>query len=109
MTEKSKEKVDAHFFPVLAKYDMSKVKVEDRGLERYINLETENLYLGGVFSNKMFAKAKVPIVERLINNIMRTEVYTGKKIKAYKVIKAAFEIIEKRTKSNPIQVFVDSL
>ena len=109
MTEKSKGKVDAHFFPALAKYDMSKVKVEDRGLERYINLETENLYLGGVFSNKMFAKAKVPIVERLINNIMRTDVYTGKKIKAYKVVKAAFEIIEKKTKSNPIQVFVDSL
>jgi len=109
MTGKIKEKEKIHFFPVLAKYDMSKVKVEDRGLERYINLDTENLYLGGVFSNKMFAKAKVPIIERLINNIMRTENYNGKKIKAYKVVKDSFEIIDKKTKSNPMQVLINAL
>ena len=109
MTGKSKEKENVHFFPVLAKYDMSKVKVEDRGLEKYINLDTENLYLGGVFSNKKFAKAKVPIIERLINNIMRTEKYNGKKIKAYKVVKDSFEIIDKKTKSNPMQVLINAL
>jgi len=40
---------------------------------------------------------------------MRTEQYNGKKIKAYKVLKAAFEIIDKKTKSNPMQVFIDAL
>lgn len=109
MTEKKKEEKNTYFFPVLAKYDMSSIKIEDKGLERHINLDTENIYLGGVYSNKMFAKSKMPIVERLINNIMRTEQYTGKKIKAYKVVKSAFEIIDKRTKSNPIQVFVYAL
>jgi small subunit ribosomal protein S7 len=107
MTEKSNEK--SNFFSVLTKYDMSKVKVEDRGLERYINLDTENIYLGGIFSNKMFAKTKVPIIERLINNIMRTEKYNGKKIKAYKVVRDAFNIIEKKTKSNPMQVLVNAI
>jgi small subunit ribosomal protein S7 len=109
MTGKKKEERNTYFFPVLAKYDMSSVKIEDKGLERHINLDTENIYLGGVYSNKMFAKSKMPIVERLINNIMRTEQYTGKKIKAYKVVKSAFEIIDKRTKSNPVQVFMYAL
>lgn len=109
MAEKKKESGNNYFFPMLAKYDTSSVKIEDKGLERYMNLDTKNIYLGGVFSNKMFAKSKMPIVERLINNIMRTEHYTGKKIKAYKVVKSAFEIIDKRTKSDPMQVFVNAL
>ena len=109
MAGKNKEEKKMNFFPVLTKYNMDEVKIEDRGLERYINLDTENIYLGGVYSNKMFAKSKLPIVERLINNIMRTDKYTGKKIKAYKIVKTAFEIIDKKTKSNPMQVFIDAL
>jgi small subunit ribosomal protein S7 len=98
-----------NFFPVLSKYNMNDVKIEDQGLSRYINLETENIYLGGVYSNKLFAKSKIPIVERLINNIMRTENYNGKKIKAYKVVRDAFELIDKKTKNNPVQIFIDAL
>jgi small subunit ribosomal protein S7 len=109
MAEKKNEEKNIHFFPILAKYDMDKVKIEDKGLERYINLNAENIYLGAVFANKMFAKSKIPIVERLINNLMRTENYNGKKISAYKVVKSAFEEIEKRTKSNPIQVLIKAI
>ena len=109
MTAKKTGGIGTNFFPVLAKYDTRSIKIEDKGLERYINLDTENIYLGGVYSNKLFAKSKIPIVERLINNVMRTEQYNGKKIKAYKVVKATFEIIDKKTKSNPIQVFIDAL
>ena len=109
MTAKKAEGTSNNFFPVLSKYDMGTIKIEDKGLERYINLETENIYLGGVYSNKLFAKSKIPIVERLINNIMRTESYNGKKIKAYKVVKVTFEIIDKKTKSNPMQVFINAL
>jgi small subunit ribosomal protein S7 len=98
-----------NFFPVLSKYNMNDVKIEDQGLSRYINLESENIYLGGVYSNKLFAKSKIPIVERLINNIMRTENYNGKKIKAYKVVRDAFELIDKKTKNNPVQIFIDAL
>lgn len=108
MTSKNKDN-KMNFFPVLNKYNMDDVKIEDKGLERYINIDTENIYLGGIYANKMFAKSKMPIVERLINNIMRTEKYNGKKIKAYKVVKTAFEIIDKKTKTNPMQVFIDAL
>jgi len=109
MATKKSEGKNIHFFPILAKYDMDKIKVEDKGLERYINLDIENIYLGAVFANKMFAKSKVPIVERLINNLMRTENYNGKKNSSYKVVKSAFEFIEKRTKSNPIQILVNAI
>ena len=109
MTKKKGEGKSIHFFPILTKYDMEKIKVEDKGLERYINLDSENIYLGAVFANKMFAKSKVPLVERLINNLMRTENYNGKKNSAYKVVKSSLEVIEKRTKSNPIQVLVNAI
>ncbi|MCX6666642.1 MAG: 30S ribosomal protein S7 [Euryarchaeota archaeon] len=109
MTEKKKDSTENNFFPFLSKYDMSAVKVEDRGLARYININAENIFLGGIFANKMFGKSKMSIVERLINNLMRTEVYNGKKTKSYRVVKSAFEIIDKRTKTNPVQVLVDAL
>jgi len=109
MVTKKDTGLSNNFFPVLSKYDMGSVKIEDKGLERYINLETDNIYLGAVNSNKLFAKSKIPLVERLINNLMRTEKYNGKKTKSYKVVKSAFEIIDKRAKSNPMQVLVDAL
>ena len=109
MTGKKNGDKITHFFPVLAKYDMGSVKIEDKGLERYINLDTENIYLGAIYANKMFAKSKVPIIERLINNIMRTKKYNGKKTKAYKVVKSTLEIIDKKTKSNPIQVLIHAI
>jgi len=109
MTTKKTEKMSNNFFPMLAKYDMSSLKIEDNGIKRYINLDTENIYLGGIYANKIFGKSKIPLVERLINDMMRTEVYNGKKIKAYKVVKAAFDIIDKKTKANPMQVLIDAI
>ena len=73
--KKTSEKKTNNFFPIFTKYNMDEVKIEDQGLARYINLDTENIYLGGVNANKLFAKSKIPIIERLINNIMRTETY----------------------------------
>jgi len=109
MAEKTSGQKQMHFFPSLEKYNQDEVMVEDKGLARYINLDTENIYLGAVFANKMFAKSKIPVVERLINNIMRTKKYNGKKIKAYKVVRSTFEIIDKRTKKNPLQILVHAI
>ncbi len=109
MTKKTDSEKTNYFFPMLSKYNMNEVKIEDQGLARYINLETINIYTSGVYSNKIFGKSKIPIIERLINNIMRTENYNGKKTKAYKVVRDAFEIIDKKIKKNPMQVFVDAL
>jgi small subunit ribosomal protein S7 len=109
MTEKKDVQPGAAFFPMFEKYDMSAVKIEDPGLQRYINLESKDFFLGAPHANKMFGKANLSIIERLITNLMKTEMYTGNKTKAYKIVRLAFEIIEKRTKTNPVQVLVDAL
>jgi len=95
---------------MFGKYDTTEVIVNDGGLAKYIDLTPTNVpHSGGKHANRWFGKSKLSIVERLINNIMRTEKYTGKKMKAYKAVADAFAIIEAKTKKNPIQVLVDGL
>ncbi len=109
MAEEKKSDVEyPKVFPLLQKYDPSEVKIEDKGLARYICLEPR-LFTGGTHANKHFGKARVYIVERLINNLMRTEHYNGKKMKAYKAVEKAFDIVANKTKRNPIQVLVDAI
>ncbi len=109
MSEKKEVQPSAAFFPMFTKYDISTVKIEDPGLQRYINLENKDFFLGAPHANKMFGKSNIPIIERLINILMKTEMYTGQKTKAYTAVRKAFEIIDKRTKTNPVQVLVDAL
>jgi len=49
------------------------------------------------------------VVERLINDMMRTETYTGKKNKAYAVVREAFEIMGKKGDHNPVQLLVTAI
>jgi small subunit ribosomal protein S7 len=95
---------------IFGKYDTSEVIINDGGLAKYIDLTPTNVpHSGGKHANRWFGKSKLSIVERLINNIMRTEKYTGKKMKAYKTVSQAFDIIAKRTKKNPLQILVEGL
>jgi small subunit ribosomal protein S7 len=95
---------------LFGKFSSSEVVVRDGGLAKYINLtQTMVPHSDGRHANRWFGKAKLNIVERLINNMMRTEVFTGKKMKAYRVVKDAFDIIAKKTNKNPIQVLVEAL
>jgi len=95
---------------LFGKYDMSEVVVADGGLAKYIDLRPTNVpHTGGKHANRWFGKSKLSIVERLINNVMRTEKYTGKKLKSYKAVSDAFDLVAQRTKKNPVQVLVDGL
>ena len=95
---------------IFGKYDLSEVTVNDGGLAKYIDLTPTNVpHSGGRHANKWFGKSKLSIVERLINNVMRTEKYTGKKLKAYRAVSEAFDIIADRTKKNPVQILVEGL
>ena len=95
---------------LFGKYDMSEVVVNDGGLAKYIDLTPTNVpHSGGKHANRWFGKSKLSIVERLINNVMRTEKYTGKKLKSYRAVSDAFDIVADRTKKNPVQVFVEGL
>lgn len=95
---------------IFGKYDLSEVTVNDGGLAKYIDLTPTNVpHSGGKHANRWFGKSKLSIVERVINNVMRTEKYTGKKLKSYKAVSEAFDIIAERTKKNPVQILVEGL
>ncbi len=109
-SKKSKEKKDKEKMLLFNKYDLEEIELIDSGLVRYINLEPIILpHVSARYANKKFGKIKVNVVERLINNMMRTEKYTGKKFKAYNVVKNSFEIVAKRTKKNPLQILIQAL
>ena len=91
------------------KYDVANLIIRDQGLARYINLESKQIHQHARHANRRFKKANLSIIERLINNMMRTERYTGKKTKAMKLVQEAFDIIHKKTDDNPIQVFVQAI
>ena len=62
----------------------------------------------GRHEHQRFRKAKVNVVERLINSLMRSGKNSGKKAKATGIVKEAFEIIAAKTK-NPIEVLVKAV
>jgi len=96
--------------PLFGKWDISEVTVQDPGLIRYINLQPILVpHTGARHGNKSFAKHKMNIVERLINEMMRTETYTGKKNSAFRAAREALETVATRTKENPVQVLVRAL
>lgn len=94
---------------VFGKWD-TKVEVRDPSLKKYICLMPVYLpHTGGRHEHRRFGKARVPIVERLINQIMRPGRNKGKKHLAYNIVKLTFDMIYLKTKQNPIQVLVRAI
>ena len=103
---------------IFDKWDMSSVKVNDPGLEKYIGLHPSIVpRTGGKLSSSPHGKIRMSIVERLITKLMvpghrgKKHVIssgraTGKYTTHFKNVKKTFEIIEKRTKKNPVEVLV---
>ena len=101
---------DMPVVPLFGKWDLTEVNVEDTTLEKYINLDAFQVpHTGGRHSKKRFGRGDLTVIERFINNLMRTEKYTGKKAQAYNVLKNAFDIINSKKKENPAQVMVRAL
>ncbi len=97
-------------FKVFDKWDLEEVKVEDMGLVNYICLEEILVpHTLGRHVKRQFAKSRVSIVERLMNKIMRTQRNSGKKNKAYNIVKGSLDIINQRSKQNPLQVLVKAV
>jgi small subunit ribosomal protein S7 len=92
------------------KWDVAEVKVTDPSLIRYVTLTAQIIpHSCGKFSRQEFGKSNMMIVERLINRLMQTENNTGKKQLAIRIVRDAFEIINKKTKRNPIDVLVEAI
>jgi len=95
---------------LFGKWSYKGVIVRDPSLKKYISLKPVFLpHTGGRHERRHFGKAEVPIVERLINRLMRKSRNTGKKHLAYNIVKNAFELIYLRTRTNPLQVLVRAI
>ena len=96
--------------PLFGKWDLTEVNIEDTTLEKYINLDAFQVpHTGGRHSKKRFGRGNLTVIERFINNLMRSEKYTGKKAQAYNVLKNSFDIINSKKKENPAQIMVRAL
>jgi len=97
------------------------IKVEDPGLIKYITIAPRIVpKTGAKYAGERFHKSKTFIVERLMNKIMvpghkskkhwRSSGHcTGKSRKAYDVMEKVLEIVEQKTKQNPIKVLVKAV
>jgi small subunit ribosomal protein S7 len=95
---------------LFGKFDVSEVEILDAGIARYVDISPIAVpHTGGKHTSKAFGKSKMSIVERLINGMMRTEDFTGKKIKSYRAVEDAFVLIHEKTKRNPLQSLVDAI
>jgi small subunit ribosomal protein S7 len=92
------------------KWTFQEVKVQDIGLQRYLNLTPMTTpHSMGRHEHQRFRKASVNIVERLINGLMRPGKNSGKKAKASNIVKQAFDIINLRTGKNPVEILVKAV
>lgn len=106
---------------IFGKWSTEGIEVNDPGLKKYINLQPFLVpKSGGKYSTTQFHESKMSIVERLINKL-RVPGHRGKKhvltsgrcvdktLTHYKIVKEAFERIEKQTGKNPLAVLVGAI
>ncbi|WOF16656.1 30S ribosomal protein S7 [Methanoplanus sp. FWC-SCC4] len=92
------------------KWDLSEVKINDPGLVRYVSVDSLIVpHSCGRKQKQQFAKSEMLIVERLINRLMQNEANTGKKELTTRIVKDAFDIVNQKTKRNPVEVLIDAI
>mmetsp|Transcript_44105 Transcript_44105/g.68958 ORF Transcript_44105/g.68958 Transcript_44105/m.68958 type:complete len:192 (-) Transcript_44105:852-1427(-) len=95
------------------KWSFKGIRVKDETLERYISISKKHAkYLphnAGKFNSKRFKRANCSLVERFICALLMHGRNTGKKLKAMKILKNAFEIVNLNANQNPVQVLVNAV
>lgn len=103
------------------RWSTSGIVVQDPGLKRYITVEPKFVpKTGARYVGNRFHKSKVFIIERLMNKLMMpghkakkhkttSGRMTGKAQNVYKIMEKTLEIIEQKTKQNPIAVTVKAI
>ena len=95
---------------LFGKWGFEGIEVRDPSLKKYICLKPVWLpHTGGRHEHRRFGKSEVPIVERLMNQLMKPGRNAGKKHLAYNIVKLAFDLIYYKTGENPIQVLVRAI
>ncbi len=107
-------------FKIFNLYDMSNIEVKDPGLKSVINLQPKLILQSHGRNVQKFGQTKVNVVERLMNRIAvaghRGKKHkiikgsaTGKYTKNMGIVLHAFEMIQKKTQKNPVEVFVKAI
>jgi len=115
-TSPKEEKEEAEVIPIFDdiklfnNWSYQDLVVVDPGIKAYISLRpVVTPHTGGRYAHQRFKKAEMPIVERLVNKLMKTKKGTGRKERMIKSVRVAFEIINLQTGKNPIQVLIDAI
>ncbi len=120
----TKEEIAIEDIMLFGKYPIKDVSINDPSIFKYVNINGRKY--PNTFGRRKYAyyyNAKVSVVERLINKLMRggtgekvsgkvirTEGrLQGKKLKVTKIVEKAFDKISKDTNKNPLQVLIDAI
>jgi small subunit ribosomal protein S7 len=106
-------------FKLFDLYDVSNIEIKDPALKPYVNL-SQRLITKSYGKTGKFAKTRVNVVERLANRLqvpghvgkkhkIITSWSSGKYNKTMSTILEVLEMIEKKTKKNPVQVLVTAI
>lgn len=95
------------------KWSYKDLEVKDISLYPYLAIGGKySTYLPhtvGRYNAKKFHKASCPLVERLVCGLMMHGRNNGKKLKAIRILKHSFEIINLLTNENPIQILINAV
>jgi small subunit ribosomal protein S7 len=111
---------ETHRIKLFDIYESSNIEIKDDALKQYLNTEPKLLIKTHGRNTGKFARARVHILERLANRIgvpghvgkkhrIITGWATGKYNRNMKIVLEAMNIIEKKTKKNPVQVLIDAI
>lgn len=98
----------------ILKYTPISIQIEDPCFIDYIAVKSTKSqvfipHTAGRYQAKRFRKALCPIVERLVGSMQFSGRNTGKKVKAIRIVRHAFEIINLLTGKNPLEVLVAAI
>ena len=106
-------------FKIFDKYDVSGIQVKDPGLKAVINFEPKLVLKSYGRNVQKFGQTKVNVVERLMNKLAVAghrgkkhkiqKKSTGKYTKNMNIVLEAFEMIEKKTGKNPVEVLAKAI
>lgn len=95
---------------IFDKWNPEEAEIEDLSIKRYFNTRPMAvMHTCGKHARQQFKKSEQHVVERLVNKMMRKEQNTGKKIKAYKIVEESFNIINQKTKENPLTMLARAI
>lgn len=95
---------------LFGKWSFENIQVHDSSLKDYVSISPVYIpHSMGRHEHHRFHKARVNIIERYVNSLMRPGKNAGKKTRALNTLRTAFEIIHLQTGKNPIAVLVSAV